>query len=459
MIRLDVPFREKDRAKALGARWNYAEKFWYCEDDQIDLFREWYRAPEEPVTDGEGNKYETVSAINEMIVQYFDSKPEFQFIRVKGEVSNYSLWKGHHFFTIKDSSSVLKCILWEQTAQTGLDFELKDGQEVGLVGSLRFNAKRGEGELIVARVHDLGEGGENQELKLLKEKLQAEGLFDIEHKKPIPPYPKRIGIISSKEGDAIRDICRVAHDRNPYIGLFLYSVTVQGQSAPDSIIEGIRKMDEGGYDLLIISRGGGSREDLAPFDDERVIRAVYAANTPVVSGVGHERDWTLIDLVVDKRFSTPTYAAQGVIPDVMVDIRRLHQLERSMKAGIGQVLRRKMLLLDSRRERLERFNPEVVLQRNQEKLTILTERMQELIRQQIRQRKHRCDVLIATLNGRSPTAKLVQGFGYISRDEKPVKSVGDVRRDEELQITIHDGEIRAKVLGVTKKPVEEQKVP
>ena len=456
MVRLEVPYREKDQAKALGAKWNHAEKFWYCEEDQIDLFRKWYREPEkEEVTDEDGEKYETVSAVNERIAQCFDSNPEFRFVRVKGEVSNYSLWNGHHFFTIKDSSSVLKCILWEQTARTVLGFEIEEGQEVGLVGSLRFNGKRSEGELIVARIHNLGEGGENLELKLLKEKLQAEGLFDMEHKKPIPPYPKRIGIISSKEGDAIRDICRVAHDRNPYVGLFLYSVTVQGLSAPASIIEGIREMDAGGYDLLIVSRGGGAREDLAPFDDEMVVRTVYAAKTPVVSGVGHERDWTLIDLVADKRFSTPTYAAQGVIPDVMMDIRRLRQLEQSMKAGIGQLLHRKKLLLESRRERLERFNPEVVLQKNKERLGLLSDRLREAILQQVQLRKHRCDVLIAGLNGQSPTAKLVQGFGYISMNDQPVKSVGDVKEEDELLVRIHDGEIRTKVLSVVEKNVTE----
>ena len=450
MVRLEVPYQEKNQAKALGARWNYAEKFWYCEDDQIDLFRKWYREPEKAVTDEDGNTYETVSAINEMIAQCFDRNPDFQFVRVRGEVSNHSLWNGHHFFTIKDSASVLKCILWEQTAKTVLDFEIEEGQEVGLIGSLRFNGKRSEGELIVARIHNLGEGDENLELKLLKEKLQAEGLFDIEHKKPIPPYPKRIGIISSKEGDAIRDICRVAHDRNPYVGLFLYSVTVQGLSAPASIIEGIQKMDSGGYDLLIVSRGGGAREDLAPFDDEMVIRAVYAAKTPVVTGVGHERDWTLIDLVADKRFSTPTYAAQGVIPDVMMDIRRLRQLEQSMKAGMGQILHRKSLLLLTRRERLERFNPEVVLQKNKERLALLTERLQESVLQQVRVRKHRCDVLIARLNGLSPTAKLIQGFGYISKKDQPVKSIEDVKEEDELLIRIHDGEIRTRVLSVGK---------
>ena len=465
MVRLDVPFREKDEAKALGARWNSAEKYWFCTEDQIEKFARWYRgelpgAVSEESSSGESegalaDRFETVTSVTEMIATYFANNSAFRVVRVKGEVSNYSLWNGHHFFTIKDASSVLKCTLWKSTADLLPDFTLEDGQQVGLLGSLRFNTKRSEGELDVARVFDLGEGDENLELKLLKEKLQAEGLFDLEKKKEIPGYPKRIGIVSSKEGDAIRDICRVAHDRNPYVQLYLYSVTVQGASAPTSIIEGIRKMDAGGYDLIIVSRGGGSREDLSPFDDEGVVRAVFAANTPVVTGVGHERDWTLIDFVADKRFSTPTYAAQGVIPDVMSDIRRICQLSASIHACMEQILRRKYLLLESKKERLGRFDPVVILQRNMDKLALLSDGLHSSIADVVNRRKHRLDVQIATLHGNSPTAKLVQGFGYISKDGRPVSTTDEVNKDDELMLSIHDGQIKAVVTDVVKKKTED----
>ena len=399
----------------------------------------------------ESDSFQTVSAVNELIVTMFENSQMFQLVRVRGEISNHSVWNGHHFFTIKDNASVLRCVMWSSTAHSVLDFAMEDGKEVGLIGKLQFNPKRGEGQLIASRAVDLGEGGENRELMLLKAKLEAEGIFSVEHKKPVPKYPKRIGIVSSREGDAIRDICRVARDRNPYVQLFLYHVTVQGQSAPPSIIEGIRALDGQGYDLIIVSRGGGSREDLAPFDDEGVVRAVYEANTPIVSGVGHERDWTLIDLVVDERFSTPTYAAQGVIPDVMSDIRRVRQLEASMTTGIRQAVRNRQLLLRSRRERLERYNPEVILQKNKERLETATDRLLQGIQAAVGSRKHRLEVLVATLDGRSPTAKLVGGFGYITRGARPVTTVDEIRSEEELRIRIHDGEIHTKVIGVTKE--------
>ena len=470
MVQLDVPYREKDEAKALGAKWNYSDKHWYCEEDHLERFARWYHGDllsasseddedssteivskkAESATDG----FESVTAVTDMIATYFLNNSMFQVVRVKGEVSNHSLWNGHHFFTIKDAASVLKCTLWKNTADLLPEFKLEDGKQVGLLGSIRFNTRRSEGELVVARVFDLGEGDENLELKLLKEKLQAEGLFDLEKKKEIPKYPERIGIVSSEKGDAIRDICRVAHDRNPYVQLFLYSVTVQGTSAPASIIKGIRKMDAGGYDLIIVSRGGGSSEDLSPFNDEGVVRAVFAAKTPVVTGVGHERGWTLIDLVADKRFSTPTYAAQGVIPDVMSDIRRINQLNASIRAGIRQIVRKKLLVLESKRERLGRYDPRVILQRNKDQLARLTDGLHTGIDDVVKRRKHRLDVQIATLHGNSPTAKLVKGFGYISKEGEPVTSVDEVRTDDELMLSIHDGQIKTKVIDVIKQEKE-----
>ena len=495
MVQLDVPYREKDDAKALGAKWNYADKHWYCEEEQLERFARWYHgdllsgldkspgylaqpggsvsgsSPQfvRGVVDGSymgsetgsassnnrgesvSDSFESVTAVTDMIATYFLNNSMFQVVRVKGEVSNYSLWKGHHFFTIKDSASVLKCTLWKSTAELLPEFRLEDGKQVGLLGSIRFNTRRSEGELVVARVYDLGEGDENLELKLLKEKLQAEGLFDLEIKKEIPKYPRNIGIVSSKDGDAIRDICRVAHDRNPYVQLELYSVTVQGTSAPSSIIRGIRRMDARGYDLIIVSRGGGSREDLSPFDDEGVVRAVFEAKTPVVTGVGHERDWTLIDLVADKRFSTPTYAAQGVIPDVMSDIKRIAQLKASILSGFGLLIRRKLLLLESKRERLGRYDPKVILQKNKDKLVHLSEGLCANISEILNSRKHRLDVQIVMLHGNSPTAKLVKGFGYISLGGEPVTTVDKVGRDDELLINIHDGQIKTRVTDVIKQ--------
>ncbi|MBO6107843.1 MAG: exodeoxyribonuclease VII large subunit [Eubacterium sp.] len=458
MLRLNVPYIEKEEAKALGARWNYIEKYWYCEDDSADRFARWLdpkyvkeRASGSSEKKTPADEYETVSAVNELIATYFDNNSLFQFVRVRGEISNHSLWNGHHFFTIKDSASSLKCILWKNTADMVLSFEPEDGQEVGILGTLKFNVKKGEGELVVARITELGEGGENTELRLLRERLAAEGIFDPEHKKEIPKYPKRIGIVSSKEGDAIRDIVRVSHDRNPYVALFLYHVTVQGQSAPASIIRGIKEMDKRGYDLIIVSRGGGSAEDLAPVDDEGVVRAVYMAQTPIVTGVGHERDYTLIDLAADVRFSTPTYAAQGVVPDVMSDIRKLDNYRLAIKNSMKNVLEKRKQGLATRRERLKRYDPVTVLTGNKERLEALRNRLDDGIMAVLEKKKNRYTVLVTRLHGLSPTAKLVQGFGYITRDERPVTTVADIKQGDDLTVRIHDGTIHTKVTDMEKE--------
>lgn len=458
MIRLNVPYVQKDEAKALGAKWNYTQKFWYCEDDEVDKFLRWYDdgdRTEAPTVSSEGERFLTVRDINELAENWFEENPVFDLVRVRGEIIDHSVWNGAHFFNIKDADPdisqttryQLRCVVWSNTASTALkDMTVEDGMEVGLVGRLQFNTRYGSAQLVVARLVDLGEGEDTRQLELLKAKLQAEGIFDPEHKKPIPRYPAKIGIVSSKDGDAIRDICRVAHDRNPYVQLFLYHVTVQGASAPSSIIDGIKQMDKRGYDLIIVSRGGGARGDLAAFDDEMVVRTVYNAKTPIVSGVGHENDWTLIDHVSDMRFATPTYAAQGVIPDVMTDIRRLESLRSSMKYSMEKILHTRRLLLSSKTERLERYNPEAVLREKKERLNTLVMRLDAAMRDAYLARVHRFELAVASLHGNSPTAKLVRGFGYLTKDEKPVLSVKDVAPGEEIVIRIHDGSIRTGVI-------------
>ncbi|MBO4396877.1 MAG: exodeoxyribonuclease VII large subunit [Eubacterium sp.] len=451
MIRLNVPFLEKDEAKELGARWNPTGKFWYCEDDQLDLFAKWYSPALNPSVGGsepsetQDPSYMTVSEISNMIEECFDNDDRFRMVRVRGEILNLSPWKGYWFFEIKDDKAVISCTIWPNTAEAILDFDLENGQEVGIVGNLQYYGKQGKASLRVARIRDMGEGDYQAKLNLLKDKLQAEGLFSEEHKKPIPKYPRRVGIITSEHADALRDILRIAHDRNPFVQLVLYPVTVQGDTAAASIIRGIKYMDAGGYDVIVVSRGGGSREDLSPFDDEDVVRAVYHANTPIVTGVGHERDVTLIDLVADKRFSTPTYAAQGVLPDVMSDILQLRSLEGSIRTGMNNIIISKKQQLRICRETLERYNPAAVLERNKVRLERAEQNLETNIRRLFDMKKHRYELLVTTLHGLSPTAKLLNGFGYVTHDDKPIMTVDDIKPGQKMMVRIHDGDISATV--------------
>lgn len=469
MYRLNVPYVEKDEAKALGAKWNFKEKYWYCEGELTEGLRRWYKDPDAPsessitkqlsfdisndsVNTQDDDLYKTVSQVNDMIYNHFDDTIEFQMIMVKGEVTNFSGHKGrNYYFAIKDNYALLPCFMWEETANAVLKFELEQGQQVAIIGKLDYYKAGGKSQLIVRQILNVGDGAANLAYLKLKAKLEAEGLFDEDHKKPIPKYPETVGIITSKDGQAIKDICKVAGKRNPFVQLILYHVNVQGKNAVSSIIEGIKYMDTQNVDTIIVGRGGGSDEELMAYNDEMIARTVYEASTPIISAVGHEGHWTLIDYVSDKRVATPSEAAEEAVPDVMVDILRVERLRKSIEVNMHNQVEQRKLLLAARIAMLEKNSPAAKLKERSDRLELLTERLHENMRRAFDTRKHRYDVLVAKLHGLSPTAKLVNGFGYISRGSVPVTSVNEVKMGDSLNINIHDGEIVASVTEVSKK--------
>ena len=522
IFRLTAGYKEREQVKALGARFNFQEKYWYYEGDTLpEGLMRWYAAPQMDLTsrdygearieleghrraEGEGAvwsarqpAFQTVSQVGRMISDHYKDLEQFQHILVKGEVTNYSGHTGaHYYFDIKDEHCQLKCRLWEQVARRVLHFELAKGQLVGLSGRLEYYEKDGVSQLIVGDIMNLGAGDANLALLELKNRLEAEGLFSPEHKKPIPAHPKAVGIITSKGGQAIKDICQKAKEKDPYVQLILYHVNVQGKNAIPTILRGIRVMDEMGVDTLIIGRGGGSDEELMVYNDEAIVRAVYAANTPIISAVGHEGHWTLIDHVADFRVSTPTSAADHALPNVMQDVKRLRSLQTEMKNGMryqlekrGGLLRAQMATLEKNhperrlkeqkarlsaqqdqlhwsleriyREREQRFineradlfrNMQRILQEKELKLSGQRDRLKWNFGNAFAEKKHRFEMLVNSLNGLSPTAKLVKGFGYISVEGRPLVSVEEVKSGDGLVVEIHDGQVEAKVTGVHKKP-------
>lgn len=398
------------------------------------------------------DRFQTVSQVNDMIRNCFQNTLEFQSIMVKGEVTDYNGHRGnHYYFSIKDQECLLPCFMWETTAKAQLKFELKQGQQVAIVGSLELYRAKGRSQLIVRQIANIGEGAANAAYLQLVARLEAEGLFDVIHKKPIPKHPKAVGIVTSKDGQAIRDICKVAAKRNPYVQLVLYHVNVQGRNAVSSIIEGIRTLDRMGLDTIIVGRGGGSDEELIAYNHEEIARAVFAAQTPIVSAVGHEGHRPLIDFVADKRAATPTEAAEETVPDVMADLRRLEQLRESIIVHMRGHIQHRRLLLEARMAQMEQYHPKRILQEQRNRLTTLFERMQQLTQDALDRRKHRFEVLATELHGLSPTAKLVKGFGYITHEGAPLMSVNNVALDDEVQIRIHDGEILARVTNIQTK--------
>ena len=243
----------------------------------------------------------TVTEVNLYIKNMFLKDPYLNSIYVKGEVSNCKYHtSGHIYFTLKDAQGQLACVMFAGQRK-GLTFRLEEGQSVIVFGSISVYERDGKYQLYASQIVLDGLGVLYERFEKLKKDLEAEGLFDKSHKKPIPPYPKRIGIVTAATGAAIQDICNIARRRNPYVQLILYPAQVQGEGAAESVVRGIKVLDKLNLDVIIVGRGGGSIEDLWAFNEEIVARAIYARNTPVISAVGHETDVTIADFVADLR--------------------------------------------------------------------------------------------------------------------------------------------------------------
>ena len=474
-FKLNVPFKDKDEAKKFGAKWYSEDKYWYYNGDELpEGLRRWYPLYK-PVDGKEGvyldtetgeiigdsseitpvnnetvndpyAKYRTVSEINRMISDIVNATNDFRAILVKGEVTNFDGKKGrHYYFAIKDDSALLPCVMWDSTAAYVLKFKLEKGQQVAIAGSLEYYDAQGKAQLIVSTIENIGDGEANLAFIKLKAKLEAEGLFAPERKKSIPKHPEQVGIITSKNGQAIKDICKIAEKRNPYVQLILYHVNVQGVNAVSTIVNGIKTLDGMGLDTIIVGRGGGSDEELNSYNHERIARAVAEAKTPIVSAVGHQGHWTLIDFVADKRVATPSEAAEETIPDVMTEISRIELLKNTIRDRMKAIIENRRLLIKSTLSDIEKNSPQNRLNENKDRLKHFSELMDMNIRSAFQKYNNRFEVLLAELNGLSPTAKLVGGFGYVTKENKPVKNVVDVKSGDDINIRMHDGDITATV--------------
>lgn len=267
----------------------------------------------------------TVSQINAYIKRMFASDYMLTRVYMKGEVSNVKYHSsGHIYFSLKDESSSIACVMFAGDRREGLTFRMENGQSVLVAGRISLYEREGTYQLYAKEIELAGDGALYAEFERLKMKLYEEGLFDHEIKKEIPSHPGKVGIVTAPTGAAVQDIMQIAKRRNPYVQLYLYPAKVQGEGAAASIARGIRTLDRMGLDTIIIGRGGGSMEDLCAFNEEIVARAIYEANTPIISGTGHETDTTIADYAADLRASTPSAACELAIPDVFVTLERLN---------------------------------------------------------------------------------------------------------------------------------------
>ncbi len=394
----------------------------------------------------------SVGQVNNYIKNIITQDYVLRSITIRGEVSNckyHSL--GHIYFSLKDETGSLPAVMFKGNVAGGLGFRLNDGQSVVVSGSIGVYERDGRYQLYANKITLDGAGRLYEEFERLKARLNEKGLFDFEIKKPIPKYPKKVGIVTAKTGAAIQDIMNIARRRNPYVQLVLYPAKVQGEGAADTIVKGIKVLDSlGDIDTIIIGRGGGSIEDLWAFNEEKVVMAIYEAKTPIISGTGHEVDITLADYAADLRAPTPSAACELAIPDIMTTIHELEGLEYSMYMHIKNKISMSVAILERYQARLELLNPVRKLENNNQYLAELYDRMKNAMDRKYTNSRHRLELMITKLNGLSPTAKLVGGFGYIEHDGNPVLNVNNVDAGDEIKILLSDGSISAKVTDVSK---------
>ena len=388
----------------------------------------------------------SVTEINLYIKNLFMRDRMLSSLFVKGEVSNCKYHtSGHIYFTLKDAQGQLACVMFAGQRK-GLTFRLEEGQSVIALGNVNVYERDGKYQLYANEIVLDGQGILYEKFERLKRSLEEEGLFDYAHKKLIPQFPQRVGIVTASTGAAIQDIINISKRRNPFIQLILYPALVQGAGSAQSVAKGIEVLDKQGLDTIIIGRGGGSIEDLWAFNEEIVARAIYNCKTPIISAVGHETDVTIADFVSDLRAPTPSAAAELAVNDynafqgLMKDYHRKLMREMQQKLSFYQNRVKECKL------RLFYASPSYQIKQKRQFLIDAEQKLQQRINQKLREKRHRLELYIARLEGLSPLSKLSKGYALIvGEDNKPVQSILKVAKSELLTISLLDGEMKARV--------------
>lgn len=394
----------------------------------------------------------TVKQVNSYIKNMFTQDFMLNRIYVKGEVSNCKYHtSGHIYFSLKDESGTIACVMFAGQ-RGGLSFHMREGQQIIVLGSVNVYERTGSYQLYAQEIRLDGEGTLYEKYQMLKQELEEMGMFAPEYKKAIPRCAKRIGVVTAPTGAAVRDIMNISARRNPYVQLLLYPAQVQGEGAKESIVRGIRMLETKNVDVIIVGRGGGSIEDLWAFNDECVARAIFDCQVPVISAVGHETDVTIADYVADLRAPTPSAAAELAVWDYRQLQGYLDECRLRMNRSMTGTIRINRLRLKELDVRLSYLHPRHKLQDQQQRLIELEEELRTLMRDRVKEARHRLAIQIEKLNGLSPVRKLNQGFAYVEEaDGGVVKSIRQVEMGDELTVYVTDGLIRTSVKAVQKK--------
>ena len=396
-----------------------------------------------------------VTEVNHLVKLLLDSEPMLANVAVRGELSNYKIYpSGHHYFTLKDPEGSLRCVMFKGSA-VKLRFRPENGMKVVVTGRISVFPRDGVYQMYCNAMTPEGAGDLAVAFEQLKAKLHAEGLFDPEHKKPLPAYPERIAIITSSAGAAVHDMIRILRRRYPVAKVILLPVRVQGAEAPPEIVGAIRYANRWKVaDLIITGRGGGSMEDLWAFNDERVARAIYESELPVISAVGHEPDVTIADYVADARASTPSNAAEIAVPD-------REELQRWLQGAGERMAQSEQQRMETLRQKLDTLAGKRVMT---DQLAYVQDKRMDLLHVQQRlgdlsgillsQKRQRFASLAASLDAMSPLKVLGRGYAMVQDETgRILKSYRDVTAEERLTVTLGEGGFTCRV----EEPLKEER--
>lgn len=394
----------------------------------------------------------SVGQVNRYVKNMFTQDFFLQKVYVKGEVSNCKYHtSGHIYFSLKDETGTISCVMFAGQRR-GLSFSMKDGDKVVAGGTVDVYERDGRYQLYAKEITLEGAGALYERFLALKQELEEMGMFAQEYKQPIPPFVRKLGVVTAPTGAAVQDIRNVSLRRNPYLQIILYPALVQGEGAAESVAKGIRMLDEAGVDVIIAGRGGGSIEDLWAFNEEIVARAIFECRTPVISAVGHETDFTIADFVADLRAPTPSAAAELAV----YDYRSVLEAAGSLRERLHRAMWGKTELFRERlsgyQTKLSYVSPQNRLREDRQRLISLEEALETAMNLKIKEERQRLSVYLERFSGLSPLKKLNQGYSYVADERgKTVTSVDGIKEKDRLFISVTDGTIETEVSSIRKE--------
>ncbi len=391
----------------------------------------------------------SVSQLNSYVKGVLDRDENLTHIFVTGEISNFKAhYSGHLYMTVKDESASIKAVMFAGNASK-LRFKPENGMKILAFGTVSLFPRDGSFQLYINDMQPDGVGALNIAFEQLKKKLEAEGLFRQEHKKPLPKFPQRIGVVTSSTGAAVQDVFNVLKRRYPVAQVVLRPCQVQGDGAADDIAKAIFEFNKlKGADVLIVGRGGGSIEDLWAFNEEIVARAVFASEIPVISAVGHETDYTICDFVADLRAPTPSAAAECAVPDIFelkANLVSINQRIFSLARNRVNMERAKIGLIE---KKLTLRDPVTNINEQRKDLVYLTEKLTALTNSALDNNKLKISALAGKLDALSPLNVISRGYALVEKDNKPITRVGDLKKDDVISVKLSDGTIKANVKDI-----------